>query len=338
MSDAYAEFEKEILGEQAPVVPEPEKVEEPVAEETETPEEIEAGDETLTTDDPPEETQDVELPEDLNSLAEAIGVPIEKLYTLEMGLPGGGKMTLGQYKDNAVKYGNIDEKISQLDKQREDLAQQKAEISQLRTQAMTMPDELLQAQARVKQIEAAYQSVNWAEFEANDPGKAALEKQNLTMTYTQAQNQANVILDQVQRNQQDESQKMAAEYGQRLKAIIPEWSDQKDIDLTTFMVDEGIPVDVIKQIPFTESGEVFVKMVDELRKLRLEKAEADATVKKVQSRPISLKTGAAGAKLTAKTRKSDALINNAREKQQTGKHLSRQDQEAAERAVFERYE
>jgi len=334
MSDMYAEYEREILGD--PV--EPEKVEaveipEEIPEETESEasEEIEEVNESEAVDEPVE-SQEVELPEDLNSLAEAIGVPVEKLYALEMGLPGGGKMTIGQYKDNATKYGNIDETISQLERQREELSLQKSEIEQLRSQAMTMPDELLQAQAQVKQIQATYQGINWAELEANDPGQAALQKQNLNMAFNQAQQQAEFVKNQVFQSQQASKDQALAGYGQRLNTAMPGWDEQKNVEITQFMLGEGIPANVIEMIPYTESGEVFVKLMDELQKLRTEKSSANATAKKVSKIPINLKTGTTGQKSTSKTKKLDAIINQAQ-----GGQLPRKQREAAENAVFERY-
>lgn len=220
----------------------------------------------------------------LGQLAEAIEVDAEYLYGIEIGMGAGqDSIPLGKLKD-AYKEAVTDKQAleQQLQAQTEQLKTAQTGVSQ--NQALS--NDMIEVKSQLAQINQQFNEVDWAEYEKQDPGAAALARQKFQEAFGQAQRQMGQ-LSQVQQQGRQESMREGA--GKLLDAI-PEWKDaevreKERSEIKSMLMSAGYPAQAI----VLEADPVATILARELIQLRAEKQTAQAAVEKVHSAPKVLK-------------------------------------------------
>lgn len=196
-----------------------------------------------TGEDVPEDTEtfdpEIEVEEEapletMEHLADEFGVEKAELYAIPVPIDGLDEpVTLGQIKDAYQESRQV------LDAQQDReafLSDKQADIERREAALMddlVSPEELVQAQAAVVEIERSYNAINWSEFEKNAPGEAALQRQKLTEAYQLATNRRdeitgriNATKEQIQAQRQQEQEARMKQRDADLLRMLPAWKDQ----------------------------------------------------------------------------------------------------------------
>ncbi len=324
------DFRGQLGGDQEP---EPEMVEEPATQAAAEPELTEDREDGIQDEQTATEQSDGEdrLPETLSEYAEATGMDMDYIYGLKIGLPGAGgeDITLGQWKDRVQELDRVQQGADQLERQRRELEQQAQHVQQQAGAAMQVPNEIRQVDAQILAIQDRFNNTNWAQLEQEDPGRAALQKQNLSVAYENAQSQRQNMVQQYGQQQEAQRAEMLQQQNGRLMEFVPEWRDpatrsQEEADIMNWAESEGLDKNSIMTIP--DAGVVRFLRNQWLKSKKYE--SADENFKQVQKRPRSLRAGGGHAVKQASV-KLDALIQRAKRP-----GASRQEKERAEIAVL----
>lgn len=178
-------------------------------------------------DDSGEESPEVEI-KTLTDLAAAIEADPEFIYGLEMAmgdeLPA---MKIGAIKDRLQELertaGSVESAKRQLDIDRQQAVQWAAQIGQAREQISQEADE---ARYEMRAAEAEFERIDWDELRRLDPGRAAMEKQDLVARYGAAKERITQAEAQQQQINQSTSAQARAYNDAKLLERIPEWQDQ----------------------------------------------------------------------------------------------------------------
>jgi hypothetical protein len=164
---------------------------------------------------------------EINTVAEfakAAGWEPEDLYALKVRLDNGEEIPLGQMKDA----------LQAASRERAEVAAAKERIAQhyqhLREQEMQMvqgrqqlTQEMVEAQERVAQAQARYNSVEWEELAQSDPGRAAFLQQQIAAEYAAAKRDLEQAGAKQQAMQQQVIARTVHENNERFLAAVPEW-------------------------------------------------------------------------------------------------------------------
>ena len=277
----------------------------PVEEETQPTAEVEVETE-IAEEQPPEaiealeetEQQEEETGKDistLSELAEAIEVDNDFLYNIRVPMPDGQEsVSLSVLKD--AYQGKLETQTiaeTQLETQQKAFEEEKERFGQQQAQMQQMPEELLNAEAEVRAIASQYQSFDWTELEKLDPGRAALEKQNLATKYSQAEAQVAQIKGTAQEQQRVEFEKMRITQEQQTLLEIPEWRNQvtrskEETEISTLLLANKFTP---QEIGATRDPRTL-KLLREFTQLKAKFQDATKVKKTVMKTPKSLKPGA----------------------------------------------
>lgn len=253
--------------------------------------EVEAGGE------PEEEAPDIT---DLGQLAAAIEVDPEWLYNLRIPIStGDGKeyITVGQYKDQVQAGEVVTADADRLKYERDILDQdrQKFETERNATlqQAQQVPQQVMQAEARAMGLQQQYQSADWSTLEQQDPGRAALMKQNMASEYQQAVQEADQARGQYQQLQKQAMVDQRRHEEQKLLLSIDTWRDpnarkQGTAEISKMLAEVGYTTDEISN--FMDHRAII--LMNELATLRKQVGAGDAAAKRVREAPKALAPGA----------------------------------------------
>jgi hypothetical protein len=311
----------------AAMQPAPAEPEETQEVEAEAPVETEETAEEQTTETiEATEEQEAEVSEEtgvaidtLTELAEAIEVDNDFLYNIKVPMPDGQEpVSLSELKDAYTgKLQTTTEAEAALNARREAFEKEQEEtrqrIAAQQAQIQQMPDELLAAEADVRAIAKQYQTFDWSELEKVDPGRAALEKQNLATQYSQAEARAQEIRNDIQKKQEQSFQQMQAEQQQKILTTFPKWADpvvaQKEFgEISSLLNNYGFNQQELQY--FGDSR--ILKLLSDYSQLKNQASEAKTVRKKVVKTPKSLKPGAPKVDQSA-AQKREALIQKAAE-------------------------
>lgn len=191
-------------------------------------ESLEAGEENVEGEAPESEQQGSTAEEirTLTEFAKAAGWEPEDFYGLTMRLDTGEEVPLGKVKDVLQSYSR---ERAELNAAKQGLAQEYQKLQQFQRQMVTgvsqTSEAVKEAQGRVVAAQERYNSVNWEELAAADPGKAAYLQQQISVEYAGAKADLQKA-EQAEQGQRSEamSRLMQAENEKFLQAV-PEWRD-----------------------------------------------------------------------------------------------------------------
>lgn len=259
-------------------------------------------------------------------LAEAIGWSPAELYSdLIVPLGNGESMTLGQLKNDRETLNQSKAEIEQARQQVQQQAQElQRQYQELISGAQGISEEIDNASANMRAIEAQYANVDWDRLEQQDAGKFAAYQQKFATAYARAKAQYEQAKDKhAQQSQQLRHQRIAAEQ-QKALSLVPDWRDpgtlQKDQEgMTQYLlskgatredlaaIESGLALAVIRDAwLYNQQTQATAKAVDRMRKAPKQvvragrgtaKAVASAKVNELEKRAI--RTGHPSDKLAA---------------------------------------
>lgn len=258
--------------------------------------EQEAGPVEQTTEE--SEAPGVEYFADLAQLFD--GATEEDLYRSVKFRDGkGNEYTAGELKDRMSDLISVEaqkqafETQKQVDMQAIEKAKQ--EIAQANQTLQQAPQELLQAQGEMYAIKSQYERTDWGELAKNDPGEAALLRQNLRESYEAAAGKVQQIQQAVQAQQ---AQQQSAYYDQAKAKLIakrPDWSDPKAfMSAIDTMAANLADFEITKEDLMQATDPRIWLAFDELAKLKAEKAGLQHNEKQVKERGLRVLTPKAG--------------------------------------------
>jgi hypothetical protein len=239
-------------------------------------------DELLEEDQEEQEEQDVVQQEEveiqnLTQLADYLGLQAEESYGIEIPMPDGQEaMTISALKDEVIDRRREQASIEQA---KQELQKQAQELEQRRLQpAPAFSDELLDIEATIRAIDAQFRATDWDNIE--NPGQAALYRQQLGDAKNQAVEKRNSLLQKQAQEQNTAYMNQAAIDWQETVKVIPEWSDGKVVQADKAKIksdinDYGFRDEEIFMI--TDPRVIRMLRDFTLMKERLKKAEEGAT-------------------------------------------------------------
>lgn len=162
-------------------------------------------------------------------LAPLLGVDPEVLYSLKMGLSDTGEeITIGEAKDRLQQYQRTQAEVTQ---ERERIQYERNQLAN-HYQQLTQAEEQMDAQGReaymeLMTAEAEYQRIDWKSLENIDPGRAALEKQNLLQRHAQAKRALDEANQRSAQHRQGQMMQAKQYHDQMLLQNVKEWQDPK---------------------------------------------------------------------------------------------------------------
>ena len=177
-----------------------------------------------------DQVEDPEQPlEKFVELAPLLGVDPEVLYGLKMGLSDTGEeITIGEAKDRLQEYQRNQAEMVQeryrLQAERNQIANHYQQLTQVESQLDAQGRE---AYSELMTAEAEFQRIDWKALEGIDPGRAALEKQNLLQRHASAKH---ALEEANQRTAQFVHQQLAQAkqyHDHMLLQNVKEWQDPK---------------------------------------------------------------------------------------------------------------
>lgn len=259
-------------------------------------------------------------------LAEAIGWSPSELYTdLVVPLGNGESMTLEELKREGENRRNAQAEIEQARQQVQQQAQElQRQYQELISGAQGISEEIDNASANMRAIEAQYANVDWDRLEQQDAGRFAAYQQKFATAYARAKAQYEQAKDKhAQQSQNLRQQRIAAEQ-QKALSLVPDWRDpatlQKEQEgMTQYLltkgatredlaaIESGLALAVIRDAwLYYQQTQATAKAVDRMRKAPKQvvragrgtaKAVASAKVNELEKRAI--RTGHPSDKLAA---------------------------------------
>jgi hypothetical protein len=176
--------------------------------------------------------------------AKAAGWSPEDLYALKVRLDNGEEIPLGQMKDAlqvaSRERAEVAAAKEQIAKHYQHLREQEMQMVQGRQQ---LTQEMVEAQERVAQAQARYNSVEWEELAQSDPGRAAFLQQQIAAEYASAKRDLEQAGMKQQAMQQQVIARTVQENNERFLAAVPEWrnpevAQRESAKLDGFLIDK----------------------------------------------------------------------------------------------------
>ncbi len=274
----------------------PKPKEEPEPDGEQPPKELETTNEEAPEPEKAEESGDADEFVTVANLAEQLGVDPEAIYSLRIPFGDGQEpIALGELKD---AYQDAHKVRSERETIESELAARQSELDNLRLQVQeqanaVMPEELIQAQARMQMIQAQWDGMDWPTLERTNPGEAALQRQKLQEAYQVAQANAVQVQQRLDATRADiEAQREAAQREQmdharkELKRLIPEWAEESVFkgekeQMVAWLVTQGVPEQEARAV----GSPLWIKLIRDHWKL----SQAVTTAKPVGKAPRTLK-------------------------------------------------
>jgi len=199
---------------------EPEAVDETVTDNSDITPDVDVSDGDVDNSDNAVEASDGDDIKTFAELATAIDVTPEYLYGMEIGMGDNeDAIPLGKLKDIYQDTLRNQTKLQeQLEAQTEQLAQ--AQKGMLGNQSIN--NEMQMAQAEMLQLNNQYSSIDWAQYEQDEPGAAALAYRK----FQEATNAAQQRYGQAQQQMQQQNQAGLQDAAAHLSELIPAWKDE----------------------------------------------------------------------------------------------------------------
>lgn len=262
-------------------------------EETVEPDEIET-EETEETEETAETESQDEI-SDLNQLATAIEVEPDYLYNIKIPMADGMEpMSLSELKDGYTEFTRTAEAGQQtLETERAAFEEQKKQAALTIQTQQQVPQEIMELQVKALTISQQFQSYDWATLEKENPGEAALQKQNMATAYTQATQAYQEKVGEYQQGMQKQRQEQNIQQREIMLHNIPTWKDDSvrvadQTQMRVMLKDYGYSDGDIDNLADARA----MKMARDLWQLKARNKKAVETVKKIARLPKSLKPGA----------------------------------------------
>ena len=235
-------------------------------------------------EDVPDSEADDE-PRTIKQLAEAIDVDTEYLYGIEIGMGDNQEpISIGKLKDE------VQESRRNLQKMQEDMASQAEQIEQAQStvgQFQQVSQDEQAAQQEMALLNKEYNEIDWEKFKREDPGNAALHRQEMGEKYQQAQYK----LQQIQNYQSQQEQQSMQDMKDKLLELVPEWTNadvrtKEQSEIRELLISEGYTDNMLANA----RDPIAIKLARELIQLRKEKADVTQNISKVRNAPQVLRT------------------------------------------------
>jgi len=220
----------------------------------------------------------------ISQLAKAIEVEPEYLYGMEIGMGDNeDAIPLGKLKDEyQASLKERAELQSQLDSQNELLEKAQSGVNH----QQQLSNESQQVQVEMLELNNQYNSIDWAKYEQDDPGAAALARQK----FQEAGNHLSQRIGQANQQQQIQQQQTLQNAATQLTQLIPAWQDstvreQGVAKVKSALLEAGYTPDMIKGA----SDYRAIALMHELVGYRERDKQAKDAVSKVRSAPKVLK-------------------------------------------------
>ncbi len=231
----------------------PEPTDEPEPEPEATPE-PEAKQKAEASDD-----DDAEAVESIGDLARVLGVDVAELYNVKVPVttPDGerAEVSLSEWKDAYQSSTRAQKLASELESKRAAMEAAQSQAQARIQEQLTQTGALLNAAER--QLLSDYQSVDWNELKAVDPGEWAARRQDFLERRNAIETAKAEALAEVKRMQDEQSSQLAEKRKEvltkeaaALVAAVPEWRDEtkaraEQAQLVEYLVSKGFdPADV----------------------------------------------------------------------------------------------
>jgi hypothetical protein len=316
---------KGILGAKEPPkpeVPEETKAEQPQPEITEEEVKVEGEVKEEVKEADAQNTEEIQL-ESLEELAEATGLPLEKILNLKARTKVDGIediVPLAQLVKSYQLEGHLTRKSQELSEKMKSLETEREKVSSELNTRLTEANQLISHFEQ--QFMADYNNINWNELRQSDPAEFAARKQEYNEKWNNLQAYRQQIVlnsekmrQEAQAKQQDQFRELLKTEEERLLNRIPDWKDEKKAsegkkELSGYLRDYGFNDGEI-------SGIYDHRQIDIIRKAMLYdkiSSKNDVAKKKVATLPKLLKPSA-----QAKDPSADALKSGFERLNKTGR-------------------
>lgn len=246
--------------------------------------------EEVDTEEETQEDEEVTNVETITQLANELGVDPADVYGLKVPMPEGVEAkTLGEIKDEYTDFIHKKRQFETLAKEYEQRIQSGSTLPQVAIPP-EIESKMQETQKDVLSIEQAYNSIDWAEYEKQDPGSAALQKQKFQEAYQAATGNLQQLHQQAQQHQQQAYQQYMQNEHQKVMQLIPEWNDpqtsqRETNEVKSLLGEYGFLPSEIDGIVDSRQVKLVVDLV------RLKKGLKEAKPSKVKKQTKTLKPG-----------------------------------------------
>ena len=243
------------------------------------------------------DSQDGQEIEFINDLPQALGWEPEQFYNLSMRLAD---------DEDPVPLGEIKDRLQSVSKAQSELAQQRAELErqqqELQSRAMQFgqanqatTERMGKAQQTLAGIQAQYQRMaqDWDKRRELEPGKVALEQQEIGAQYAAAQQEYQVAAQEAAQQQTMARQQWMTQQHQILSQRMPDWNDAdkrqaKQQELQRFAMERyGATAQELQAI----DAKTILLLNDAMEGAKL-REQAKTAVQSVRNRPKVVPKGA----------------------------------------------
>lgn len=257
--------------------------------------------------------------------AKAAGWSPEEFYGLTVRLDTGEEVPLGKVKDALQHYSR---ERADLDAAKQGLAQEYQKLQQFERQMVTGASQISQAvqeaQGRVVAAQERYNSINWEELAAQDPGKAAYLQQQISVEYAGAKADLQRVQQMEQGQRTEAMGRLMQMENEKFLQAVPEWRDPnvaaaQQNELNSFLIQQaGFQPQEVEQV-FDARARVIALMA--LRWFKHATAVAGAA-KQVRMAPKAVMKPANRQAPPAAERKVNALMQKAKTTQKRGDQVA----------------
>ena len=235
-------------------------------------------------------------------------------------MPGGiESKTIGEIKDEYTDFVN---QKKQFDAKIQDYERQiQSHIQPLQGQVSPeLANQMEQTKTDIASIEQSYQQIDWAKFEQEDPGNAALQKQKFQEAYNTATAKTTQLQQQAQKSQQDNLGLVLQQEQQKLMKLVPEWTDkivaQKEaVEVQQILGEYGfLPQEIDKVIDSRQ-----LKLIVDF--MRLKKGLKNASPSKVKEKSKTLRSGSLQLRNRAKDKDVAEIFKKAKASRDPRDHV-----------------
>jgi len=241
-----------------------------------------------------------QLAEYLGVDASAIDVDDEGQLVLNTKVNGKkGTATLSDLIKNYQLESSVNQKSMALAEERKSFDTQTQQAKQQLQETLQQSNALLNVQKQ--NLMGEYQSIDWQQLEAQDPGLYAATRQNMAERHAQIEQATQFVDSQnTQVNQEQRAQYLQHE-SQALDAVLPQWADpevkaREQTEVAKYLGANGYKPDEIAQVADHRAVMIARKAMLYDHMQTQQETKAEITKKKLVKKPKVLKAGSVTSK------------------------------------------
>lgn len=253
---------------------------------------------------------------DVNSLAKAIEVEPEFLYEVKIPMPDGMEsISLSELKDDYTELKRTAAAGKDLlEAERAAFEEEKSKTIEEINRQQQVPQEIAEKQIALFALTQQFQSINWEELEKENPGQAALDKQNMILAHQSAQAELQGAVDKHQKEAKERHDAYMTQQRAKMFETIPEWKDDTvrlsdQAEMRTMLKGYGYEDNQITNITDSRA----LKMARDLWLLQRKSKKALETTQRLLKIPKPLKSGARNPIANSSSKKTGKIIEQGKE-------------------------